>query len=144
MISTKSSLTLLVALASTLVACAPETGAEEDLLAEESMVSEGDTEEIQDATMLEAATVQLGRIDLVTLDPRGTAPANVCPMNLAPVCGADGRTYANECVATSRGVSDEHAGRSDGELLQVPGLPIPQELPGDFLPEETIELGGAV
>jgi hypothetical protein len=34
----------------------------------------------------------------------------LCPLIFNPVCGCDGRTYANSCVAQSAGVSIDHAG----------------------------------
>lgn len=34
----------------------------------------------------------------------------MCTMQYQPVCGCDGRTYSNACVAASNGMSIAHAG----------------------------------
>lgn len=49
-----------------------------------------------------------GRFDMMGLcqvRPR------ICPRIFRPVCGCDGRTYPNDCVRRSRGVSLLHVGR---------------------------------
>jgi hypothetical protein len=38
-----------------------------------------------------------------------------CPAALRPVCGADGRSYSNACVASCAGTSVQHEGYCEGE-----------------------------
>jgi hypothetical protein len=52
-----------------------------------------------------------------------TSPAVLCTANVDPVCGCDGNTYSNACVATEHGVNVAHPGSCDAhECGTVAGL----------------------
>ena len=49
-----------------------------------------------------------------------------CTRELRPVCGCDGVTYANLCVAAANGVSIAHEGRCRDVCGTIAGLPCPE------------------
>ncbi|CAN5168361.1 hypothetical protein BH09PSE2_BH09PSE2_11430 [soil metagenome] len=51
----------------------------------------------------------------------GGGGGQVCPQIFQPVCGVNGVTYANRCIAGSRGVAVAH----DGQCGVVPPRPVP-------------------
>lgn len=56
------------------------------------------------------------RMGTCNADGVGTCRAKpmFCTFDYTPVCGCDGRTHANECVATGAGVNVEHEGECRG------------------------------
>lgn len=53
--------------------------------------------------------------DVCSANATGTCAAkpDACPFHYSPVCGCDGDTYGNSCLARSAGVNIEHEGECD-------------------------------
>jgi MYXO-CTERM domain-containing protein len=69
------------------------------------------------------------RLIILTVLLRGLElpPPGLCPETALPVCGADGRTYTNECFASCAAVAIAHSGPCDEGGCNVAGHDNPRD-----------------
>ncbi|CAN5879971.1 hypothetical protein BH24BAC1_BH24BAC1_41520 [soil metagenome] len=64
--------------------------------------------------ILSWATGSCTRPATTCIDPAKVNPDAMCAMVFEPVCGCDGKTYSNACVATNAGLASFSPGACPG------------------------------